>query len=414
MSQQPKTQVSGFRWTNLFVYILICFMAGVGQMALSPMLAVMAERWRISFGDAALVMIALGIFQVFLSLPAGALSQKVGFKPVVCIGSTLLAIGYLFRGSADNFSGFMIWNVVAGLGWGLIWAPVGTLVVNWFPHQEIGQANAYWPAGLSAGQAVGSLTVLAFFAASRADWAATWRPYGILAVAVTALAWVVLKERPAVPPEPRPPMKPFSLGEGLKQVLTPVTIPLQYTVLATVGSLATGPALLAPLLMGTYRMAPATAGVVSGLALVGGAIGSFFLPTIAFRSARVRTYTLLYAVLAPIFFILQFIWPVTASSAMLLAIPSFLFGFFAAPVMGIAMGVGQMQPSVTPMNAGILAGIYLTSIGIGAALISQIVSRVVDASGGSYAAGAWVATALMVLSLGTVWMAIKGGGRPQG
>jgi len=202
-------------------------------------------------------------------------------------------------------------------------------------------------------------------------------------------------------------MQPVSLGEGLKQVLTPVTIPLQYTVLATVGSLATGPALLAPLLMGVHHMAPATAGVVSGLALVGGAIGSFFLPTIAFRSGKLRTYTLLYAVLAPIFFILQFIWPVSASSAMLLAIPSFLFGFFAAPVMGIAMGVGQMQPSVTPMNAGLLAGVFLTSIGIGAALISQIVSRVVDLSGGSYAAGAWVETALMALSLVAVWVAVK-------
>ena len=419
MTQQSKTQVFGFRWINLLVYISVCFVAGVGQMALSPMLAVMSGRWHISFGNAALTLIALGIFQVFLSVPSGVLSQQVGFKPIVCVGSTLLAIGYMLRGSADNFSGFMWWNLVAGVGWGLIWAPVGTLVANWFPHEEIGQANAYWPAGLSAGQAVGSLSVLAFYAASRADWAATWRPFGLLAVAVTILAWVVLKEKPAVPPEPRPPMRPVSLGEGIRQVLTPVTIPLQYTVLATVGSLATGPALLAPLLMSVHKVAPATAGVVSGMALVGGAIGSFFLPMLAFRSGKLRTYTLLYAVLAPIFFMLQFLWPVNPANATLLAIPSFLFGFFAAPVMGIAMGVGQSQPSVTPLNAGTLAGIYLTSIGVGAALISQIVSRVVDTSRGNYAAGAWVETALMALSLVTVFLAVKdapphAGPRPGG
>ena len=83
------------------------------------------------------------------------------------------------------------------------------------------------------------------------------------------------------------------------------------------------------------------------------------------------------------------------------------------------MGVGQSQPSVTPLNAGTLAGIYLTSIGVGAALISQIVSRVVDASGGNYAAGAWVETALMALSLVTVFLAVKdapphAGPRPGG
>jgi len=414
MAQQHRFQVFGFRWTNLGVYILVCFMAGAGQAALSPMFAIMAGRWHVSFGTAALTMIALTIFQVLMSIPAGMLSQKVGFKILVCVGSTLLALGYFMRGTADNLNGFVLWNLVAGVGWGLVWAPIGTLVANWFPHQEIGQANSYWPAGLSAGQALGSLTPLAFYASSKANWAATWRPYGWIAIVITILAWVVFKEKPNLPPEPRPPMKPVSIGEGLKQVLTPVTIPLQYTVLATVGSLAAGPALLAPLLMNVHKVAPAASGVISGLALVGAVIGSVFVPTLAFRSNKVRSYMLVCALLSPVFFLLQFLLPVTASNASLLSIPSFLFGFVTAPVMGMAMGFGQAQPYVTPLNAGTLAGIYLTSIGIGASAILQIVGQVVDATHGNYAAGAWMEAALLVVSLAVIFLTVKDAPRHVG
>ena len=93
--QQPEYRVSGYRWVNLVVYTVITFMAGMGFLAMAPVLDMMAERWSISFGAASLLMSVIGLFQLLLSIPTGWLSAKVGFKLPIAIGASLLALGFL-------------------------------------------------------------------------------------------------------------------------------------------------------------------------------------------------------------------------------------------------------------------------------------------------------------------------------
>jgi MFS family permease len=319
---------------------------------------------------------------------------KVGFKPPVSIGASLLALGFLLRSTADDYSTFMLYTIVAGLGWGIIWSPVGNLVATWFPGREIGLANSLWPVGFLAGQAFGSLTCIPFLMGF--GWSTMWLIYGIIAVVVAVLAWVLLRARPAVPPEPRPPIEPAGLGGGMKQTMNRANVALQYTVFASVGSLAVAPALVPPMLI-AKGVAPPLAGIVAGLALVGGMLGSLLVPPVGFRKRCVRPIVLVCAILAPIFFILSFYAPVSAGSVGLVILLSLLFGFTMAPVMGISMGVGQMQPGVNPGNAGILAGVFLTSIGLGAALFPPLVGQIVDVAG--VQAGAWMLTGLAAISI---------------
>jgi cyanate permease len=389
-----KFEVSGYRWVNLTVYTVVTFMAGMGFLAMAPLLDTMAERWSISFGAASLLMSVVGLFQLIFSIPVGWAVAKVGFKPPVAIGASLLALGFLLRSTTDNYSTFMLYTIVAGLGWGIIWSPVGNLVATWFPGREIGLANSLWPVGFMAGQAFGSLTSIPFLMGF--GWSTMWLIYGIIAVVVALLAWVLLRPRPAVPPEPRPPLKPAGLGEGVKQTMNRANVALQYTVFASVGSLAVAPALVPPMLI-AKGVTPSLAGVVAGLALVGGMLGSLLVPPVGFRKRCVRPIVLVCAILAPIFFILSFYAPVSASSVGLTVLLSLLFGFTMAPVMGISMGVGQMQPGVNPGNAGILAGVFLTSIGLGAALFPPLVGQIVDVAG--VQAGAWMLTGLAAVSI---------------
>ena len=57
-------------------------------------------------------------------------------------------------------------------------------------------------------------------------------------------------------------------------------------------------------------VAPPLAGVIAGLALVGGTLGSLLVPPLAFGKRRARVTMLFCAVLAPIFFIATFYGPV--------------------------------------------------------------------------------------------------------
>ena len=391
--QQPEYWVSGYRWVNLVVYTVITFMAGMGFLAMAPVLDMMAERWSISFGAASLLMSVIGLFQLLLSIPTGWLSAKVGFKLPIAIGASLLALGFLLRSTADSYGAFMLFTVVAGLGWGIIWSPLGVMVATWFPGREIGLANSLWPVGFLAGQAFGSLTSIPFMMSL--GWSRMWLVYGVISVVVAVLGWFLLRPRPPVPPEPRPPVEPAGLGQGIRQTMNRTNTALQYTVFASVGSLSTAPALVPPMLI-ARGVAPALAGVVAGLALVGATLGSLVIPSLAFRKGRVRVLVLICALLAPVFFVSIFYAPVGPGSLGLAIVLSLLFGFTMAPVMAISLGGGQMQPGVNPGNAGILAGVFLTSIGLGAAVFPPVVGQVVDAAG--VQGGAWMLAGLAAIS----------------
>jgi ACS family hexuronate transporter-like MFS transporter len=391
--QQEEYQVFGYRWVNLIAYTVVTFMAGMGFLAIAPLLDTMATRWSISFGAASLLMSVIGLFQLLLSIPSGWVAGKVGFKLPISIGASLLALGFCLRSTSDTYATFMLYTIVAGLGWGIIWSPVGSLVATWFPAREIGLANSLWTVGFLAGQAFGSLTSIPFMMAF--GWSTMWLIYGIIAIVVAVLAWVLLRPRPLVPPEPRPPIKPANMGEGIKQTMNRTNIALQYTVFASVGSLAVAPALVPPMLI-AKGVAPPLAGVTAGLSLVGGMLGSLFVPPFAFGKHRARTTILTCAILAPIFFIAIFYAPTEAGAVGTAIVLNLLFGFTMAPVMAISMGVGQMQPGVNPGNAGILAGVFLTSIGLGAAVFPPLVGQVVDAAG--MLGGAWMLAGLAAVS----------------
>jgi cyanate permease len=386
-------KVSSYRWVNLIVYTVIAFMAGMGFLAMAPLLDMMAERWSVSFGAASVLMSVIGLFQLLFSIPTGWISGRVGFKLPITIGASLLALGFLLRGTASSYGTFIVFTIIAGLGWGIIWSPLGNMVATWFPSREIGLANSLWPVGFLAGQAFGSLTSIPF--AMAFGWTQMWMIYGIISVLVAASGWIFLRSSPPVPPEPRPPIRSTSPGEGIRQTMNRTNIALQYTVFASVGSLAVAPALIPPMLIGK-GVAPALAGVVAGLSLVGGMLGSLLIPALAFGRHRTRPLALICALLAPIFFVVIFYVPVEAGNLAFVIALSLLFGFTMAPVMAISMGVGQMQPGVNPGNAGILAGVFLTSIGLGATVFPPLVGQVVDAVG--VQGGAWMLAALAGIS----------------
>lgn len=384
-----------YRWINLIVYTLITFMAGMGFLAVAPLLDTIADRWSISFGAASLLLSVVGLFQFLFSIPVGWVTGEIGFKSPIAIGATLLAVGYLLRAAADSYHTFMLFTVLAGLGWGIIWSPLGHLVATWFPASEIGLANSLWPVGFLAGQAFGSLTSIPFTSAF--GWSQTWLIYGVISIVIAALSWLLLRPKPAVPPEPRLPVEAAGLRQGVRETMNRTNIVLLYTVFASVGSLAVAPALVPPMLI-ARGVAPTLAGVISGLSLVGSTLGNLVVPTLAFHKGWERPLILLCAFLGPVFFVGLFYVPVEAAGPGLAILLSSLFGFVMAALMAISVGIGQLQPGVNSGNAAILAGLFLTSIGASATVFPPLVGRIVDVAG--VRAGAWMLAALAAASFG--------------
>jgi MFS family permease len=407
MSEEYR--VLGYRWINMVMYVLVAFMAGLAFMTLAPLLEVMAERWSVGFGTVSSLLSIFGVFMVLLSIPIGYVTDRVGFKLPVAIGGSLLAVGIIGRTAAGSFGLFTLVTIVAGVGWGIMWSPVGSLAATWFPHREIGLASSLWPAGLLAGMAVGSLTAIPVM--MQFGWNTMWLIYGVVAVIIAVLAWVLMRARPPVPPEPRPPFPPAGILEGIKQTMGRPNIALQYAVFAAVGSLAVAPSILPPMLI-AKGVAPPLAGLVSGLLLIGGVVGTLVVPPLAFGRRRTRAALLAASVLGPLFFIAIFYAPVAGGGVGLVSVLSFVFGFCMAAVMGISPGVGQVQPGVNPGNAGILMGVFLTSIGIGVTIYPVLTGMLTESAG--VLAAAWLLTVLPLLSLIVVYVFVPEPAAPQG
>jgi MFS family permease len=406
MSEEYR--VLGYRWVNLVMYVLVAFMAGLAFMTLAPLLEVMAERWSVGFGTVSSLLSIFGVFMVLLSVPTGYVTDRLGFKLPVAVGGSLLALGIIGRAAASSFGLFTLVTIVAGIGWGIMWSPVGSLAATWFPHREIGLASSLWPAGLLAGMAVGSLTAIPVM--TQFGWNTMWLIYGAVAVVIAILAWALMRARPLVPPEPRPPFPPAGVMEGMKQTMNRPNIALQYAVFAAVGSLAVAPSILPPMLIGK-GVAPPLAGLVSGLLLIGGVVGTLVVPPLAFGRRRTRAALLAASILGPLFFIAIFYAPV-AGGVGLVSVLSFVFGFSMASVMGISPGVGQVQPGVNPGNAGILMGVFLTSIGIGVTVYPILTGMLTELAG--VLAAAWLLTILPLVTLVVVYVFVPEPAAPQG
>lgn len=402
-------RVLGYRWVNMVMYILVAFMAGLAFMTLAPLLEFFAERWSVGFSTVSMLMSIFGVFMVLLSIPTGYVTDRVGFKLPVAIGGSLLALGIIGRTVAGSFGSFALVTVVAGIGWGIMWSPVGALAATWFPHREIGLASSLWPAGLLAGMSLGSLTAIPVM--MQFGWATTWLIYGAIAIVIAVLAWVLMRARPPVPPEPRPPFPPSGVGQGIKETMNRANIALQYAVFGAIGSLAVAPGILPPMFM-AKGVTPPLAGLLATLLLIGGVVGTIVVPPMAFGRRRTRGALLLCSIVGPLAFIAIFYSPVAGIGIPLAGLLSFVFGFAMAAVMGISPGVGNLQPGVNPGNAGILMGVFLTSIGIGVTIFPIVAGMLVESVG--VLPAAWLLTILPLLSLIVIYLFVPEPAIPAG
>ncbi len=386
-------RVYPYRWVNLTLYILVTGAANTGFMAVPPLLATIASRWSVSFGTASLLIALPGLFQIVLALPGGRFADRHGFRLPVALGMTLMALGFLLRAFAGSFVAFMLCTALAASGWGMVWGPSGTLTRRWFPRHELGMANSIWGIGSWSGQALGSATGLVLVAAI--GWRITWLIYGAAAAVVALLAWLLLRSEPPQPPEPQGPVLEISVLRGLAQALNCVNRALLCVTFATIGLIVMAPTLLVPALS-AKGLPPETAGVIGGLLLAGGVTGVVVM-SVAFRLRRVRLVLLVLGVLSPAVFIMLFYLPAHAGQTTLLVMLALVFGFVAAPLAALSPAVGQLQPGVRAGSAGLLAGLFLTAAGLGAAVLPPVLGWIVDRAG--ILPAAWAATGVGVLAL---------------
>ncbi len=224
-------------------------------------------------------------------IPAGLLAERLGERPLLVIGTVITGLGFMALGTAGCFASLAVLLLIAGAGSGTQHPLNATVVAAAFPEKgrraALGIYNFTGDLGKVAVPMCAALVIATF------GWPAATTGYGLIGVAVAALALVAMRlvaagDRPARPPTAR--------GAGSVTPGWGISDWRGFRALAAIGVIdsagRTGFLTFLPFLLTAKGADVATIGLALGLTFAGGASGKFLCGVLAERVGLLRTVIL--------------------------------------------------------------------------------------------------------------------------
>jgi MFS family permease len=210
-----------------------------------------------------------------LQIPVGLMVDAFGPRRVLTISAAIAAAGSALFAVADTLWLAYLGRALIGAGAGFTWVATLTVAAAWFPPHRFAMVSgltlAMGMGGAVFGQAPLALVIEA------AGWRTTLAGAAVLAAALGALIWLVVRDRP-----PADPARPVSTEppKGLLAGLGRAVRTRQTFVVALFGSAMSGPMLAfgglwgVPYLTERFAIARPEAALVASAMMVGWAVGA--------------------------------------------------------------------------------------------------------------------------------------------
>jgi EmrB/QacA subfamily drug resistance transporter len=169
--------------------------------------------------EASFVLVPSGLAMLAMSPIAGRLERSIGPKPLLIVGAVVIAASYVGTLLVDlNVVLVLVFNVLIGVGIGLGYAAMPTLIMQAVPRHETGAANGLNTLMRSLGTSVAAAVVAVILTRSSVPMGDTTVPTAAgfdAAFACGLAAAVACAVIAALIPKPRPhPQEQVSLPEG--------------------------------------------------------------------------------------------------------------------------------------------------------------------------------------------------------
>lgn len=187
---------------------LVVFSTASQVMILAPILPRIGEELRIAESLRGTLMTAYAVPMALSSLLAGPLSDRIGRRRILLLGTVTMAVALLAHGLVSSYASFLAARALAGSCGGLLSGAAISYVGDWFPYHRRGRASGWVMSGMSFGQIAG-IPVGAWLA-EHAGFQAPFLLYGVTMAAsfVLILGWV-----------PQPPVARESGRMGVRVLL---------------------------------------------------------------------------------------------------------------------------------------------------------------------------------------------------
>jgi len=377
---EESAPLDGYRWVMLILFVLMSLFIWSAWFAQAPLLVGYWPKFGIGEATGNLLLSLPGLVAIFLGVSTGRWVDTVGTKKLLGTGAICALIGFGLRPLfMTSFATQAVLTTIAGFSICCLTACLGPLMIQWFGHRN---AHTFISIGASAFFIGGGLGIIvtAALLGPLGITGAFWF-YSILILIITALWWILARQREAGPAVAKP-----SFGSEFKTVMQSPSAWINLVAALFLGGATVFAMGFLPKAMGNNNIA--------GLFPIAMGVGLILLSSLAGLWGRRVTAVIFLAITLVVWLVYLSIPSWSIGALILVAI---LFGLFFEVPWTLAFSLQESMPGVTPVNMGVAAGAYTVGTNLGVFVLPLIMGSLVDHFG--LPGGSWSLFAALLIAL---------------
>jgi MFS family permease len=350
-----------YRWVVLAVYMYISALTQLYWLNFAAIETFIEERFSITASTVMWFTLVFPLVQVLLSLPAGMLIDRKGFKYGVGIGALFTGVFAMLRlVNTDSFTVLLISQIGIAIGQPFVLNGVTKLVVTWFPQKEEATAVGLGSLALLVGMMVGLGATPALV--QHLGLQTMLLIYGVLGVLGILLFFSLVKAHPATPPREIEVQQEITGWQGIKHILKMRDfVILGFIALIGIGVFNGLATWLEKILNELHEIPMTDAGLISAILVFSGIVGCIVIPMVSDRIMKRKPFLMLASAIGAVCIIALMAAKGFASNT----VNGIFLGFFLISALPIML---TMSAEITGARfAGISVG-YLQLLGNAAAV----------------------------------------------
>jgi MFS family permease len=350
-----------YRWVVLAVYMYVSALTQLYWLNFAAIDTFIEGRFSIPASSVMWFTLVFPLVQVLLSMPAGMVIDKKGFKYGVGIGALFTGLFAMLRlVNTDSFIILLISQIGIAIGQPFVLNGVTKLVMTWFPLKEEATAVGLGSLALLVGMMVGLGATPALVQYLRFE--TMLLIYGVLGILGILLFFSLVKPSPATPPRAIEVQQEITGWQGIKHILKIKDfVVLGFIALIGIGVFNGLATWLEKILNELHQIPMTNAGIISAILVLSGVVGCIVIPLVSDRIMRRKAFLLLASAIGAVCIIAL----VVAKGYAANMVNAIFLGFFLISALPIML---TMSAEITGARfAGISVG-YLQLLGNAAAV----------------------------------------------
>ena len=282
-----------YRWIVLTVFIFVAMISQLLWLTFAPITSEIATLYSVTAFDVSLLSLVWPLVFVITAIPVGIYIDKHGFKKSVTIGSLFLAVFSIIRIFSitfdHNFFLLLFAQTGAALSQPFIFNSITKLSSSWFPEEEQGIATGLGTIGLFLGMMIALAVTPSIYLSY--GLLKLLLIYAYLTCSATFFFILLAKE------ENLSDVSDISTSFTLSDLWTlsrfkPFLI-LEYGFFVVVGGFTALMTWIEQILNTLHGIGIDEAGLLGGLMIIGGILGSIVIPAISDKIKKIKIFILL-------------------------------------------------------------------------------------------------------------------------